>query len=726
MKTSLLFSLFLLIHSFLFAADEIPVANTFHVKLLNYNDPKAALLNKKFELGVALPDEEIIRINNFVLKNDAAVDQKINPFLEWEMDVEAVFTHASGLTEKVDGFYYRDYTRNTRTNDWSDKVNPFPFRVRFCPTAIGDWTYTISVKVKGQPKYSTKPESFQVIESNAHGFTTVHPNKKNLSLDGKIFMPVGQVLLAPVNGVDSYTVKANETNKAARLDDWMAYHQDIKDYHSKGGNFIRTVQTAWSSLIEFEEKGNYYNRLHYAWEQDKLLEYCEENGMMMNFNFMFQEPIMSYGQYYTAVWDFAHYEIQNDGTYKDNVNDSYPAYCYYDKQGKEPHEMFLNEEDIRYHQQRMRYYISRYGYSTSIMVFELLSEPFHLDQFYPKESFEMKNNEHGKIVREALLNYNRRMSGYIKDSMGHHSHLIGVHAFDNTIYWQDEEAKKILDESCMLPTIDVVGFSTYKNEPSRLIITKHIKGTNVDEDENSFYKKMNDFWSAYGKPVMHFEQGSTADGPLSPNVASGFIPHQIDMKTVGFTGCAGYFAWEGYVHDEKNDTRIAWPSTVLAEKWLNSDTMRSVLGGSNGQWVQGRQSERHSRSVSAKTKETQYYISGDQKNAVGYVSNRTVNCYTMALTPENQSKMQNPGPSYNQLQDIAWTGGTRYLYVSSLSPKKSYKVTWYDGTTGQIISSDVARTSRKGEFRLEFPTLTVTPGNPFRPIIWYTLTQVSE
>jgi hypothetical protein len=695
------------------------------IEILNYDSPDEVLKNKKLEFGIRLSSLEMSQISNFINHKLVPVNEILNPFLEWELDVEVLFTHVkTGKTSTIDAFYFRDYVRDTTINDWTDKPTDFPFRVRFAPTETGDWTYQLRVKLRGKEVGGFWVRPFRVIESGAPGFASVHPNKRNLTVDGKIIFPVGQNLLSPVSGVDNYGVKPNETNKAARPDDWLNYHKDVEMFHQQGGDFIRFVQTAWSSLIEFEEKGNYYNRLHYAWEQDQLLDYCEANGMRMNFNFMFQEPIMNYGQYDSALWDFGHYYRKDDGTYGYYENDPYRAYCYNDSGREEPHNMFLDEDDLRYHEQRMRYYISRYGYSTSIMVFELLSEPFHLDQYYPKESVEMKNNEQGKIVRDALLNYNRRMSVYIKDSLEHRSHLIGVHAFDNTIHWQDEEAKKIIDESCKLPSIDVVGFSTYKNEPSRLIITKQERGTNVEEYENSYYRKITDFWSLYEKPVMHFEQGSTGDGITNPNASSNFTPHQIDVRTVGFTGCAGLFVWEGFLPGPDFVLEDVWKGTAIASDWMNSDSVQQVLNNSGGNWSQGRQAEKHDRSVSGKTKETEYYISEDQEHAVGFVLNRTANSYTMAKTPELQAKMSKPQDSYLAPVTINWNDGGKQLYASSLQKKTVYKITWYDAYTQSVISEKTAKTTRKGEFKLEFPSLTVESNELYRPVVWYTLSLI--
>lgn len=700
----------------------IPVVNNVRAEILNYGDKGQVQLLKKLELGVMVSDNISKQINNFLKKVETDEADKLNPYLEWDIDLEFTFTHKeSGASENIDAFYYVEFERNLRKNDWVELPNKYPFRVRFAPTKEGDWSYSAVLKVRGKNVASIPENSFTVVDNEAHGFTMLHPNGRNVQLDGNIIIPVGHNFISPVNGVDTYACKPGETNKAARVDDWLDYHKDIQAYHRLGGRYFRFVCTAWSSMIEFEEKGNYYGRMHYAWEQDRLLEYCEANNMLINMNFMFQEPLMNYGQYNTAAWDFSHYEVQSDNSYRYNANDQYKPFCYNDSIGKEPHQMFTDEDDLRYHEQRMRYYISRYGYSTSIMMFEFLSESWHLDQYYPGPSFEMLADEHGEKVRNALKTYNERMAAYIKDSLNHKQHLIGLHAFDNKIFWEDTVAQKILDPSAKLSGIDVVGFSTYKNEPQRLLIKKTNRGSAVDEGENSFYQKNTEFWSDYGKPIMHFEQGSSSDR-IGANDASNYTPHSVDVRTVGFTGCAGFFAWEGFIKTEGRDQSVAWSSTVLGEKWMNNEFNIGVLSNSNGTWIQGRQAERHTRKVSRATKETEYYVSGDKKSATGYVLNRTFNSFTMSTTEENKALQTNPGDAYDELTSIAWDEGRKLLYVSELLPKQAYKITWYDWTTFEEIGTQVLKTSKRGEYRLEFPELTLIPGNLMRPMVWFTLT----
>src|SRR5690606_6760663 len=131
------------------------------------------------------------------------------------------------------------------------------------------------------------------------------------------------------------------------------------------------------------------------WEQDKILDSLEKYDALMIFNLLLQSPHFQYDHYGTTDWDWD-YDIRNENG--DLVTDAWvyekPRYAYNDRpQGKKKaHESFINKSDLEYHKQRTRYYLARYGYSTKIMEFEILSEPFHLGG-----QSEVKNAQ-GKVV----------------------------------------------------------------------------------------------------------------------------------------------------------------------------------------------------------------------------------------------------------------------------------------------------------------------------------------
>ena len=113
---------------------------------------------------------------------------------------------------------------------------------------------------------------FNVVESGSLGYVKVHENNRNLQRGNRIIFPVGHNFPNPMNDVAQFPIwfdpvlSPSETHKAARMEAWKSYIADIERYANLGGKYIRTIQSPWASLIEFEKRGNYYYRLYYACE----------------------------------------------------------------------------------------------------------------------------------------------------------------------------------------------------------------------------------------------------------------------------------------------------------------------------------------------------------------------------------------------------------------------------------------------------------------------------
>lgn len=688
--------------------------NSIDAKVLNYTDLSAVKQFNKLEIGVQLPNQVLVRMNNFLKHANISQSEKINPFLQWELDVEATMTHTeTGTVKIIPGFYYREYERDPKTNSWKDVGTNHPMRIRFSPPLPGSWTCQITVKIKDKESAEHPNLQFTVVPGDNKGFVSVHPNKRNLQLDGKMIFPVGVNFPCPTRNVNNYHTAAQgkpdnfspkETHKVTKLSEWMTYHNDIKAYSDQGGKFIRVLQSGWASLLEFEEKGNYFDRQPYAWEQDQLLEYCEQNGVYIHFNLMQQEPYMNYGNYDMFDWDWSHYN--SDRSYFQQ--DAFPGYCYSDGKNKEPHEMLTNEDDLRYHEQRTRYYIARYGYSTSVYLFEMLSEPWHVDEFSGQEEPFVKDDELGRTVRNAVQVYHERIATYIKQTLGHTNQLVGVDIYSAKFY----EGETFIDQSIYHPLIDVVSFNPYTPAPDKMVIAKSEGNNAFLSNENSMARMISSLSAKSGKPIM-IAEGGAGDGV---DDCCNFSQQYLDMMSFGFTGLAGYNSWIGW----NTGHEVTWPAMIACQQFMNGEQAIATLSNTNGFWVQGRQAERHLSRDSKKGKETQYYVSQDQTRAVGYVKNRSYNYFTKR-TSDACAKTMFEAP-FNELRDMKWDEGNKPLYVEGLEKGKNYTVVWYDYKTGKEIETQCVKLKR-GKLRLRFPELSVTAGKPERPELWFSLVQ---
>ncbi|MDD2983800.1 MAG: T9SS type A sorting domain-containing protein [Crocinitomicaceae bacterium] len=707
------------------------------LEVMNYSDLLHVLRYKKLEIGIAIPDELLIRINRY-LKQQGIYNNEINPFLEWEIDVEATFYHpATGSIKKIDAFYTRDYHQNLQTDDWDELNTEFPFRVRFAPPLNGEWETTISIRIKNEKiaTYSSSVLCFQVIESNDPGYVTVFENNRNLKQGDKMIYPVGTNFPADfpcvawfgacyaeipgdsVRRVDHKTRldtiyyghnlhTDSTTEKASNVHAWNTYLNTLSEYFQSGGKYIRTLQMAWSTLIEFEEKGNYYKRLHYAWEQDKILDSLEKYDVLMIFNMLEQAPHTKYAHNSTTEWDWDYdtYDVNGQFVTDPWVYDK-KRYCYNDKpQGqKKADESFTNESDLMYHKQRTRYYVARYGYSTKIMEFELLSEPFHVskqsdvtDTLGNVTVQEYNAYEDGNVVKDAINNYHKVLSEYMKDSLDVNQ-LVGI----------DMGHGNSLDlKSIKLPKIDVAGVNLYYKGPRDL----YDKGRPLI---------VNALWASRGSkiPILFSEGGLDEDY----NGCSDRTQIPVDLMTFPFASVGGYLTWAGW---RKELEGHLWPAIIRAENHMNGPDVISTLSEGGGEWWHDMQD---AEKINEYTVEQQYYVSQNQNRAVGYVKNRTYNIATQHLPSDTCFVFD---AIYNDVQQTSWDDVKKKdrLRIEHLKKKTEYRVHWYSSYSIQnngYIKSDCIETDKKNGiwgFVLEYPELGESvAGNTNLPIYWYVI-----
>jgi hypothetical protein len=778
----------------------------FDVVVMNYDSLDEILRYKKLEFGIPLPADINDKIANFI--NETGADSlRLNPFLEWDIDVEASF-YSDNAAESVNGFYTREYEQNNQTHDWDDIGTDYPFRIRFAPPKNGEWKAQVVINVNGQFAYKSNIFFFNVVESGDPGYVQVHENNANLKRGNRMIFPVGQNFPSPdepclayrgscyytindtmlydtvwsANGDSTFTLDTlyyghnlyfpdSNTTKVTNIVAWNSYLEMLEQYlqtpDGGGPKYFRTVQMAHSSLLEFEEKGNYYDRLHYAAETDKILELCEEYDALFMFNFMMQEPIMKFANYGKKMWDWDYY--QEDGnlplsTEQSPWND--PVYCYNDEPSyvksdntihvgtKKPYEMFTDESDLAYHKQRTRYYIARYGYSTKIYAFEILSEPWHLGEAWSSGQgnqgviapfLDPSNSDHDS-TRFAINNYHKVISEYIKDSLNHNKHLIGFDMADEL-----GSSSGGLDASVMLSSIDFVGFNPYYSVPNALIksnsnnMNGYVHKINInriiDEDSIIGYTVIyGDSFPIY-KPTglvplpVIISEGGTDESYME---CSNFDLDIVDKMTLPFTGVAGINTWLGYrpnnLKDENdvvtmpNRSYDMWNNTIRVKNHMNGNDVINTLSEGGGYWSHGMEYAEYKKQLRERySVEHQYYISSDKSNAVGYVKNRSFNVKTRSLYGSLCYNVDFDNKATESPRNTEWKDvkKSERLRINNLKTNTEYKIDWY--SSNQYIKPDCIETNKKNGnwgITLEYPELTVShTGSNDLPVVWYVVYQ---
>lgn len=632
------------------------------------------------------------------------------------------------------------------------------------------------MRINGQTVYSSGFFNFSVVESGDPGYVHTHENKRNLKRGNRMIFPIGENFSTPdansagiawggpnsekytfidsvhyikIGDEDSATYyyghnlfNLQNTEKAANIVAWNKYHSALEQYlqtpDGGGSKYFRTIQAPYSSLIEFEEKGNYYHRLHYAAETDKILDLCEEYDALFQFNLLLHASIMKYANYDMWYWDWDHYMGDNlpDHDTSQWIYNA-PVYCYNDDPSyrengivypgsKKPYEMFMDENDLAYHKQRTRYYIARYGYSTKIYSFEILSEPWHLNEIWGSGQSNQGENapflnpyhpEHAQ-ARDAVENYHKVISGYLRDSLN----INQLVSMDMGWLTDDDGG---FDASILLPTIEMIGFNPYYTSPSALI-------SSYDNNIAHYVEMINFSRGMHGLdkvPVIIPEGG--IDPPYEE--CSNHTQHVVDKMTLPFTGIAGYSAWGGdapvyqasasspvtlpsYIHDK-------WKTTIRTKNHMNGEDVINTLSNTWGAWKQtlrkGKLKNNNLNDVEAV--EMQAYISSNKELVVGYVRNRTFNVYTKSNGGLCDNVAWNtPGNKpINSILNFHWDDirSLEQIEVNNVKTSKTYDIDFY--SLNEYVSTDNKLSSIDGKLKLRYPELYIEEPWQNRPVVWF-------
>jgi hypothetical protein len=712
---------FLLIFLFVFSsqAQEIPFERV-DLKVIDGQPEKVAKYSK-FELGFALPENLKKSIDDY-LYSPKFKRSGINPFVSWDLDVEATFYHrSSGSKIKVDGFYYREMKRNLKGNTWIDENTPYPMRIRFAPPKTGDWTVYVEIKVRGKKKYESQLLTFNVVDSENKGYVEVHENGKYLKRDGKVIIPTGNNIPLPyVNNNLLYSQKKNET---LNVDAWVQYRELVKRYALEGGEYFRFFLSPAATDIEFEEVGNYYDRQNFAWEIDQIIELCEQEDILIDFNMMLHTIVMQLGDYYQYKFDYTdNWPDEKTWPYKDiNYMSGYSRLL----NSKMPSDMFLEEESMKYLKERARYIIARWGYSTSISMFEILSEPWHVDEdglnhYVPYDSL----GEAGDKARKAAYNYHHTMASYIKDSLKHENHLIAAVGkfpagssgiFSHSLY----DDNQYIDSTWFDKNIDIISISYYTSHQGKMIISKKGSSNNpCEEGENSYACVIERLQENYGKPVI-FGESDHGDGT---HVCSDMQATQIDIMRYAFTGAAGHYVWAGFNYPDKKsgnknqqDERKSWSGIIASKDFFNSDWQTSVY---EEYGEQGREKSTFKGSEEDLV-EHQYIINETKDKVAGYVYNRTFNVYTatgeLDAAIDSSSTCFISTPEFRVPTTITWK--PQRLKIEGLKSWNKYRILYYGYMDGEFLNEVEVRSSAFGKLKLVHPVLEADKDRD--PLIWY-------
>ena len=329
-----------------------------------------------------------------------------NPFDPEVVDVTGCFTGPDGKVVRVPGFFYQAYLRTMDRR--AEKLVPMgrsQWKIRFAPRQAGEYQYY--VEVDDGERIRSDTGRFRCVEAadsaggRKAGFVRISSTDPNyFEFDnGEFYYPIGHNV-ASVHDARATSLAVN----VPASEGTYAYDRYLSRMAESGENLARVWMAPWSFEIEwtkaydvhYQGLGRY--NLQNAWRLDHVVEEARKKGIYLMLLISSHGEV---GDYESDFWGHDAERMQGSP--------------YWDRYGgplSNPSEFYTSEEALRFYKNQIRYIVARWSYSTSIMAWEILSEP-DLATFYADSA------EFGRLGAEFV----QRIATHVK-SIDHADHLI--------------------------------------------------------------------------------------------------------------------------------------------------------------------------------------------------------------------------------------------------------------------------------------------------------------
>jgi len=273
-----------------------------------------------------------------------------NPFDPAQVHVTAEFTGPDKRVLAVPAFFFVPYERSAPNGrEKLRKTGEPTWKVRFTPAVPGQWECVVRAKDR-TGEVRTQPMRFEVAPTKARGF--VRRSDKSpyyLRFDsGEPYFAVGE------------NVCWAGDRQTLDYDQWFPH------LGAAGGNYTRIWLVRWNMGLEWSEKdpsnrGRFYGLGKYspdnAWRLDYVMDLAQKNGIYVMLALGYHGELMDQKGYFgEQCWDSSPYNQANGGP------------C------EKPADFWTNEQARRLYQQRLRYYIARWGACTNLLSIEFWNE----------------------------------------------------------------------------------------------------------------------------------------------------------------------------------------------------------------------------------------------------------------------------------------------------------------------------------------------------------------
>ncbi len=715
----------------------IPARAVCPLKILNSSNGRVKL-HDKIELGLRPSNLILDAVYNFLTSTPGP---SINPYNPDPLDPDYInitcsFSCLSNASHNkiVFGFFMRDYIADYIDNTWHEIPTNYPFRIRFAPDEVGLWEVKVSVESNIQDEgYVLDPNCSNSYNSTKYFYVDPNPGNNGIIEVGlhkrylrfkdnpnPSFFPIAYNDAFPWFGPwqDYYLPQGQSLYMYSPLPDgYLFQYEKARKASENGVNYIRLNLGAQGYGIEWEQLGVYdkfqteintnsniannpyygefRNRQENAGELDKMMDLSEKNNFYIH-------AVLNWGDELNWInpWD------GNDLRYAwpnspyrtiSNVND--------------PIDYYRSTDCRKFEIQKLRYILSRWGYSTRIASYELVNE-LNSIWGYNYSSFHTDYDIGLLTTADLIHNY------------FHDPHLI------STSYATLSSASNTLYNN------DLINFTD---------VHKYGDGKNINYEDRSDI--IHDLENTYDKPAFMGELG--LDDHNQPPEECADIAFQNAIWSTSFMGMASGNEWWDIVLPSNNGYGFLPNFIPLATFMRTIDFEDNKFA--SGKW------RSYSFSIFGCSRHKNYtvenfYLKNYSKtrvagwfhNATNYWANILIPCWTNYPTPCDDDSYNSPyvhNKSYIKITGLMWPkkryhydfyrtrGGTLYdlssLYWRSGSRKTSWGGTlvirvddldldYYDDMAykvyrgGYQFRTEESEEDTTGDYEMQFDTLCVS------------------
>jgi len=281
-----------------------------------------------------------------------------NPYDLNEADVFGVFTAPDGRELVMPGFWLQPMAQTCEEDCAIEVLEPAGeagWRIRFAPDSPGLWRYSFQVRQQGGPATTVESGTFEVESGEGRGFVRVADNGRYFRFDnGSAYFPIGHNLAWSWDGAGGI----------------FAYDRWLRNLAANGGTYARLyVDTPWFIGFEWQAPvGDYTAAQDDFWRLDYILQTAEELGIYLDVVVLWHQALANYGGVpvlppaqprradTSADWSRNPYNVIKGGPLTSTT------------------QFFTESRARELFRQRLRYLVARWGYSTHIFAWDLLSD----------------------------------------------------------------------------------------------------------------------------------------------------------------------------------------------------------------------------------------------------------------------------------------------------------------------------------------------------------------